>query len=50
MFIFIFTGGPLGELVQWADLLATLYVLGHELIISFEIEHITNLVVKHPGR
>ncbi|GCC26021.1 hypothetical protein chiPu_0004435 [Chiloscyllium punctatum] len=27
-------GGPLGELVQWADILATLYVLGHSLKIS----------------
>lgn len=30
-------GGPLGELVQWTDLIATLYLLGHDLIISSEI-------------
>ena len=24
-------GGPLGELVQWADLIAGLYLLGHEV-------------------
>lgn len=29
-------GGPLGELVQWSDLLSTLYVLGHNLFISTE--------------
>ena len=29
-------GGPLGELVQWADLMAVLYLLGHELVISTE--------------
>lgn len=30
-------GGPLGELVQWSDLIAALYLLGHNLIISTEI-------------
>ena len=24
-------GGPLGELVQWTDLIAALYVLGHDV-------------------
>ena len=28
-----FKGGPLGELVQWSDLLASLHVLGHEITI-----------------
>lgn len=27
-------GGPLGELVQWSDLIACLYMLGHNLYIS----------------
>lgn len=27
-------GGPLGELVQWSDIIACLYLLGHELIVS----------------
>lgn len=27
-------GGPLGELVQWSDVISALYVLGHELKIS----------------
>ena len=30
-----FKGGPLGELVQWCDLVSALYILGHELAISF---------------
>ncbi|TPP62905.1 Alpha-1 3(6)-mannosylglycoprotein beta-1 6-N-acetyl-glucosaminyltransferase [Fasciola gigantica] len=29
-------GGPLGELVQWTDLLAGLYILGHNVSISIE--------------
>ncbi|KAK3726434.1 hypothetical protein QZH41_014938, partial [Actinostola sp. cb2023] len=29
-----FYGGPLGELVQWTDLISTLYILGHNLTIS----------------
>ena len=26
-----YEGGPLGELVQWSDLIASLYILGHDL-------------------
>uniref|UniRef100_A0A8C4F764 alpha-1,6-mannosyl-glycoprotein 6-beta-N-acetylglucosaminyltransferase n=1 Tax=Dicentrarchus labrax TaxID=13489 RepID=A0A8C4F764_DICLA len=29
-----FRGGPLGELVQWSDLISTLYILGHHLHLS----------------
>lgn len=29
-----FNGGPLGELVQWSDILSTLYILGHDIEIS----------------
>ena len=29
-------GGPLGELVQWSDTIAALYLLGHKLHISSE--------------
>uniref|UniRef100_A0A0R3RJX4 alpha-1,6-mannosyl-glycoprotein 6-beta-N-acetylglucosaminyltransferase n=1 Tax=Elaeophora elaphi TaxID=1147741 RepID=A0A0R3RJX4_9BILA len=32
------TGGPLGELVQWSDLIAALYLLGHNLMISTEVK------------
>jgi len=26
-------GGPLGELVQWSDVISTLYLLGHDITI-----------------
>ena len=29
-----FTGAPLGEMVQWSDLLASLYILGHNLTLA----------------
>ncbi|KAM6979069.1 alpha-1,6-mannosylglycoprotein 6-beta-N-acetylglucosaminyltransferase A-like isoform 1-T2 [Tautogolabrus adspersus] len=29
-----FSGGPLGELVQWSDLISTLHILGHHLHLS----------------
>ncbi|XP_035532727.1 alpha-1,6-mannosylglycoprotein 6-beta-N-acetylglucosaminyltransferase A-like [Morone saxatilis] len=32
-----FMGGPLGELVQWSDLISTLYILGHHLHLSASI-------------
>ncbi|KHN71400.1 Alpha-1,6-mannosylglycoprotein 6-beta-N-acetylglucosaminyltransferase [Toxocara canis] len=31
-------GGPLGELVQWSDLISALYILGHNLLISTECD------------
>ncbi|XP_078620482.1 alpha-1,6-mannosylglycoprotein 6-beta-N-acetylglucosaminyltransferase A-like isoform X2 [Branchiostoma floridae x Branchiostoma japonicum] len=33
-----FDGGPLGELVQWSDIIASVYVLGHDLDLSFTKE------------
>jgi len=33
-------GGPLGELLQWSDLIAGLYVLGHDVTL----EHDTRIV------
>ncbi|CAH8459504.1 unnamed protein product [Schistosoma turkestanicum] len=33
---YISKGGPLGELVQWTDLIGALYILGHNLTITFE--------------
>lgn len=27
-------GGPLGELVQWSDLIAVLHLLGHNLYLT----------------
>ncbi|XP_076602989.1 alpha-1,6-mannosylglycoprotein 6-beta-N-acetylglucosaminyltransferase A-like isoform X1 [Chaetodon auriga] len=32
-----FNGGPLGELVQWSDVISTLYTLGHHLHLSASI-------------
>uniref|UniRef100_A0A4W6G8U5 alpha-1,6-mannosyl-glycoprotein 6-beta-N-acetylglucosaminyltransferase n=1 Tax=Lates calcarifer TaxID=8187 RepID=A0A4W6G8U5_LATCA len=32
-----FSGGPLGELVQWSDLLSTLHILGHHVHLSASI-------------
>lgn len=32
-----FNGGPLGELVQWSDLVSTLHILGHHLHLSASI-------------
>lgn len=29
-----FNGGPLGELVQWSDLISTLHILGHQVHLS----------------
>eukprot|EP00062_Callorhinchus_milii_P004504 gi/632942943/ref/XP_007886699.1/ PREDICTED: alpha-1,6-mannosylglycoprotein 6-beta-N-acetylglucosaminyltransferase B [Callorhinchus milii] len=43
-------GGPLGELVQWADILATLYVLGHSLKISSSLREVQSFLGVPPGR
>ena len=29
-----YSGAPLGEMVQWSDLLASLYILGHDLTLA----------------
>ena len=26
-------GGPLGEVIQWTDLIAALYMLGHDVVV-----------------
>lgn len=31
-----YKGWPLGEMLQWSDLIASLYVLGHNVTISAE--------------
>lgn len=33
-------GGPLGELVQWSDIISALYILGHDLTITSEVEQL----------
>ncbi|XP_041481614.1 alpha-1,6-mannosylglycoprotein 6-beta-N-acetylglucosaminyltransferase A-like isoform X2 [Lytechinus variegatus] len=39
-----FNGGPLGELVQWSDILSTLYILGHDIEISTATGTLGNLL------
>ena len=34
------SGGPLGELVQWTDLISTVFLLGHALTVSAFTEHL----------
>nr|XP_057918272.1 alpha-1,6-mannosylglycoprotein 6-beta-N-acetylglucosaminyltransferase B-like [Doryrhamphus excisus] len=43
-------GGPLGELVQWADLSACLTILGHNLTLSTSQHHLRSLIGAPPGR
>ncbi|CAI8038825.1 Alpha-1,6-mannosylglycoprotein 6-beta-N-acetylglucosaminyltransferase A [Geodia barretti] len=43
-------GGPLGELVQWSDLIASLYALGYNIDFSTEIAQLkSSLVVNNRG-
>jgi len=39
-------GGPLGELVQWADLIASIYLLGHKISIATELKHFREVTMK----
>ncbi|CAB1344914.1 unnamed protein product [Coregonus sp. 'balchen'] len=36
----VLKGGPLGEMVQWADILTALHVLGHNLKISMSLKEL----------
>ncbi|XP_048464364.1 alpha-1,6-mannosylglycoprotein 6-beta-N-acetylglucosaminyltransferase A-like [Rhincodon typus] len=36
----VFKGGPLGELVQWSDLIASVYLLGHNLMLSTSVNEL----------
>ncbi|XP_064646292.1 alpha-1,6-mannosylglycoprotein 6-beta-N-acetylglucosaminyltransferase A-like isoform X2 [Lineus longissimus] len=42
-----FKGGPLGELVQWSDVITCLYILGHDLTITHEIDQLTPYIRRH---
>lgn len=47
-----FAGGPLGELVQWADLAAALHFLGHDIVLSWSPERLKEILlgkVKSPN-
>ncbi|KAK6165886.1 hypothetical protein SNE40_022707 [Patella caerulea] len=44
-----FKGGPLGELVQWSDLISTLYLLGHDLTITSEVEQLVEILSHLPA-
>ncbi|KAK6725501.1 hypothetical protein RB195_004059 [Necator americanus] len=46
------SGGPLGELLQWSDLIACLFLLGHNLYISSDkmtlLRHVDNFPLSSP--
>uniref|UniRef100_A0A8C5R2L1 alpha-1,6-mannosyl-glycoprotein 6-beta-N-acetylglucosaminyltransferase n=1 Tax=Leptobrachium leishanense TaxID=445787 RepID=A0A8C5R2L1_9ANUR len=44
-----FSGGPLGELVQWSDLITSLYLLGHDVRISSSIAELKEIMKKVVG-
>uniref|UniRef100_A0A4W5RPZ4 alpha-1,6-mannosyl-glycoprotein 6-beta-N-acetylglucosaminyltransferase n=1 Tax=Hucho hucho TaxID=62062 RepID=A0A4W5RPZ4_9TELE len=46
----VLKGGPLGEMVQWADILTALHVLGHNLKISVSLKELQGLLGVPPGR
>ncbi|CAH3193369.1 unnamed protein product, partial [Porites evermanni] len=41
-----FTGGCLGELTQWSDLMSALYILGHDLIITSDYNDLRNIITQ----
>ncbi|KAI1896246.1 hypothetical protein AGOR_G00092830 [Albula goreensis] len=43
-------GGPLGELVQWADVSTSLFILGHDLIFTVSQTHLLSLIGAVPGK
>ncbi|XP_023862521.1 alpha-1,6-mannosylglycoprotein 6-beta-N-acetylglucosaminyltransferase B-like [Salvelinus sp. IW2-2015] len=43
-------GGPLGELVQWADLSASLFILGHNLTFTTSQNHLHSVIGAAPGK
>ncbi|XP_029595289.1 alpha-1,6-mannosylglycoprotein 6-beta-N-acetylglucosaminyltransferase B isoform X5 [Salmo trutta] len=46
----VLKGGPLGEMVQWADILTALHVLGHNLKISMSVKELQGYLGVPPGR
>ncbi|CAI2320725.1 unnamed protein product [Caenorhabditis sp. 36 PRJEB53466] len=43
-------GGPLGELLQWSDLLASLSIIGHRLEVSSDKDDLRRIVWKYQSR
>ncbi|XP_062976436.1 alpha-1,6-mannosylglycoprotein 6-beta-N-acetylglucosaminyltransferase B [Elgaria multicarinata webbii] len=46
----VLKGGPLGEMVQWADILAVLFILGHSLKITISLKELQSNLGVPPGR
>nr|XP_029492341.1 alpha-1,6-mannosylglycoprotein 6-beta-N-acetylglucosaminyltransferase B-like isoform X3 [Oncorhynchus nerka] len=46
----VLKGGPLGEMVQWADILTALHILGHNLKISVSLKELQGFLGVPPGR
>nr|XP_038942128.1 alpha-1,6-mannosylglycoprotein 6-beta-N-acetylglucosaminyltransferase B isoform X3 [Rattus norvegicus] len=46
----VLKGGPLGEMVQWADILAALYMLGHSLRVTVSLKELQSNLGVPPGR
>ncbi|KAG3268401.1 mannosyl (alpha-1,6-)-glycoprotein beta-1,6-N-acetyl-glucosaminyltransferase, isozyme B [Ictidomys tridecemlineatus] len=46
----VLKGGPLGEMVQWADILAALYILGHSLRVTVSLKELQSNLGVPPGR
>uniref|UniRef100_A0A667ZAZ1 alpha-1,6-mannosyl-glycoprotein 6-beta-N-acetylglucosaminyltransferase n=1 Tax=Myripristis murdjan TaxID=586833 RepID=A0A667ZAZ1_9TELE len=44
-----FSGGPLGELVQWSDLISTLHILGHHLHLSASLADLKEILGNNSG-
>lgn len=42
-------GGPLGEMVQWSDILSVLHVLGHHLTITSEYNELSSKLSQLPN-
>ncbi|KAF1398564.1 Alpha-1,6-mannosylglycoprotein 6-beta-N-acetylglucosaminyltransferase B, partial [Spheniscus mendiculus] len=46
----VLKGGPLGEMVQWADILAALFLLGHSLRVTVSLKELQSHLGVPPGR
>lgn len=43
-----FRGGPLGELVQWSDLISSLHILGHSIEITSKVDQFVKILLRDP--